>query len=113
MEKLAEKFKNQRVEFLLVYIIEPHAGERGYEDITQPRTYEERKKIAQETINECLIRRKTVIDTMDNDFYMNYGGCPNMVYIIDPKGTIIYHDRWASNKHVEQFLTEMNDTENK
>jgi MoaA/NifB/PqqE/SkfB family radical SAM enzyme len=109
MEELAEKYKDQGVEFLLVYIIEPHPEEKGYERIVQPATDEERARLARETIRECKIRRKTVIDTMDNDFYMAYGGCPNMVYVINPDGMIVYHDRWASHVHVGEFLAAIAD----
>ena len=104
MEKLAEKYKDKGVEFLLVYIIEPHPQEKGYENVTQPTDYAERVALAQATLTECGIRRKTVIDRMDNVFYMKYGGCPNMVYIVDPQGIIVYHDRWASHAHVGEFL---------
>jgi hypothetical protein len=104
MEKLADQYKDKGVEFLLVYIIEPHAQEKGYEHVTQPQNYAERVTLAQATLAECGIRRKTVIDTMNNDFYMTYGGCPNMVYIVDPQGIIVYHDRWTSHTHVGDFL---------
>ncbi len=104
MEELAREYKKRGVEFLLVYILEPHPGERGYEDIVQPQTYHQRMKLAGDTVKDCGIQRKTVLDTMDNDFYMSYGGCPNMVYIIGPDGVIVYHDRWASHEDVAHFL---------
>ncbi|GEM_PF-3110019 len=113
MEKIAALYSNQNIEFLFVYIIEPHAGEMNYERIVQPETFEQRKELARATIGECNIQRKTVIDTMDNDFYMKFGGCPNMVYIIDPEGIIVYHDRWNSSHHVHAFLERLTLTESR
>lgn len=104
MDGLQLKYDKLNINFLLAYVKEPHAGEWDYVNIEQPKEYEERLNLARETVKELSLKRQVVIDTLDNDLYMKYGGCPNSVYVIGPDGKIVYHNRWADHEDVDAFL---------
>lgn len=50
-------------------------------------------------------RRPALALKMDSSEQKAYGALPNMTYIIDPEGTIIYHNHGADIKAVALRLT--------
>lgn len=104
MDALAKDYQDTKIKFLVAYITDPHAGDFNYKDIEQPSNYQERTALAEKIVEELGLERKLVVDTMNDDLYYKYGGCPNMLYVIGPNGKIVYHNRWADDKDVYKFL---------
>ena len=48
--------------------------------------------------------RKVLIDGLHGEMHKAYGELPNMVYIIDPDGKIIYRSDWAFPKKIDKIL---------
>lgn len=80
-------------DFLTVYIQEAHAqdewpvGEQV--DVNQPKTIQERSRIAKEFIQVSRYILPMVLDTMDNQFEMSFNPWPVRFYIV-LDGTMIY-----------------------
>lgn len=100
MEVLMDKYKSYPV----IYTREPHAKEGIFKKVDQPTEYYQREEYAKQTREELKIRREILINNMDGKVQDIYGRLPNMIYIIDPEGTIAYHDRWANAKDIDCFL---------
>jgi len=88
------------VEFLLVYVREAHPGSRlgPHESKSQKIQRAEKLKVFYDE------PRKILIDDLQGKMHKAYGELPNMVYIIDPNGRIIYRSDWAFPKRIEKIL---------
>ena len=88
------------VEFLLVYVREAHPGSRlgPHESNAQKIQRAEKLKVFYDE------PRKILIDDLQGKMHKAYGELPNMVYIIDPNGRIIYRSDWAFPKRIEKIL---------
>ena len=56
----------------------------------QPRTLEERLRIASDFVQRFDYRLPLVVDTMQNDAERAYSGWPERLYVIDETGHIAY-----------------------
>jgi hypothetical protein len=88
------------VEFLLVYVREAHPGSR-----LGPHESNEQKIQLSEKLQVFYNEpRKILIDDLHGKMHKAYGELPNMVYVIDPNGRIIYRSDWAFPKRIEKIL---------
>ena len=88
------------VEFLLVYVREAHPGSRLGPHQSNGQKIERAEKLRQ-FYDEP---RKILIDDLQGKMHKAYGELPNMVYIIDPDGRIIYRSDWAFPKRIDKIL---------
>jgi len=94
------QIKYPDVEFLLVYVREAHPGSR-----LGPHESNEQKIKRSEKLKEYYDEpRKILIDDLQGNMHKAYGELPNMVYIINPDGRIIYRSDWAFPKRIEKVL---------
>lgn len=59
-----------------------------------------------------LIRQKNVkmpvlMDGMDEGAHRRFGRLPNMVYVVDMKGRIVYKSTWTRHQELREFLGEL------
>ena len=92
------------VEFLLVYVREAHPGSRLGPHQSDGQKIERAEKLRQ-FYDEP---RKILIDDLQGKMHKAYGELPNMVYIIDPDGRIIYRSDWAFPKRIDKILQNRN-----
>ena len=92
------------VEFLLVYVREAHPGSRLGPHQSNGQKIERAEKLRQ-FYDEP---RKILIDDLQGKMHKAYGELPNMVYIIDPDGRIIYRSDWAFPKRIDKILQNRN-----
>ena len=92
------------VEFLLVYVREAHPGSRLGPHQSNGQKIERAEKLRQ-FYDEP---RKILIDDLQGRMHKAYGELPNMVYIIDPDGRIIYRSDWAFPKRIDKILQNRN-----
>ena len=92
------------VEFLLVYVREAHPGSRLGPHQSNGQKIERAEKLRQ-FYDEP---RKILIDDLQGKMHKAYGELPNMVYIIDPDGRIIYRSDWAFPKRIDEILQNRN-----
>jgi hypothetical protein len=101
MKALYEAYKDKAA-ILVVYIREAHpakaeqtAEDAGWKAIEgtvfyQPKTYEERRKLAETACTFWELPIPTLIDTMDPGIGKSYAAWPNRLYLLDTEGKIAY-----------------------
>ena len=108
IDKLTAKYPD--VAFVVVYVREAHPGSRrgAHADL------QEKTAFAEEMKAEFKENREVLVDNVDGDMHKAYGSFPNMVYIIDPEGTVVYRCDWSFAKKIDAVLQnrpEINDQE--
>jgi hypothetical protein len=81
-----------------MYIREAHptdgrqakANERDKILIKDPRTLEERQKVAKEFAEQFKVSLPILVDTIDDQVNKAYAGWPDRIYVIDAQGRIAY-----------------------
>ncbi len=107
IEALKSKYRDRGVEFVVVYVEDPHPGEPGYRDFTQPADHAERTAYAKRLVGERGMDATVVVDEMDDAVWTQYGSLPNMVYVIDRDGRVAYHATWTLPGKLDAVLEEL------
>jgi len=94
------KFSDRGVEFLMVYTRETHPGE----NIRNHKKFEEKVEHAKLFKEIEKVKLRLLIDSLDGKIHRKYGILPNMVYIINKEGSIVYKASWTDAKEVERVL---------
>jgi hypothetical protein len=84
-----------------VYILEAHpedgwkmaANEKEGIKVNQPKTYEERTKVAGECLKNLKLSIPCLVDDMQNTAQKAYAGWPDRFYVIDKEGNVAYKGR--------------------
>jgi alkylhydroperoxidase family enzyme len=92
-----QRYKNQAT-FLAVYVREAHPTDGWREpgndkagiSFAQPRTSEERQKVAQQCCATLEITMPLLVDTLDDRVGHAYSGMPDRLYVIDRAGKVAY-----------------------
>jgi hypothetical protein len=105
MEQLKAKYEKYGVEFVVVYVREPHPGEPAYRTYQQPQTLEQRRQYARELTATRRMQVTVVVDTMNDDISERFGSLPNMVYVIDRQGVIAYSATWTMAEKIDHVLS--------
>jgi hypothetical protein len=92
--------KYPEVEFLLIYVREAHPGARLGPHQSDAQKLEMSRKL-QDIYKEP---RKILIDNVAGDMHRKYGALPNMTYVTDPNGKVIYRCDWAFPKLIDKVL---------
>ncbi len=105
---LYEKY-HDRVQFIKVYIREAHpvdgwwfgdglrsclmqlAGFKAANDVYDPRTIEERRKVAGDCAQALQYGIRTYVDEMDDGVNQAYAAWPTRLYLIGLDGRVVYH----------------------
>jgi hypothetical protein len=86
------------VHFRVVYIREAHptdgwqvpANERDKVLVADPKTLEERQRVAREFAAQFKVSLPICVDTLDDQVEKAYAGWPDRFYVIDAAGKIAY-----------------------
>jgi len=92
-----QRYKNQAT-FLAVYVREAHptdgwrasGNDKAGITLAQPRTSEERQKVAQQCCATLEITMPLLVDTLDDRVGHAYSGMPDRLYILDSQGRVAY-----------------------
>ncbi len=108
MEELYGKYKDEGVEFFVVYSKEPHAEERRYfKKYTQHASYEHKLSYAKELVEQFGMKVPVLVDDLDEAVVQAYGRMPNMVFVIDKEGKIAYKSDWTEQPRIDLMLDEL------
>ena len=100
IKKLRTKYPD--VAFLVVYVREAHPGLR-----TNPhRSMDEKIALAKQTQADYGDDRETLVDDLTGSMHQAYGSFPNMAYVIDPDGRVVYRCDWAFANLIEGVLND-------
>lgn len=104
IELLKEKYGHRGVEFVVVYVRDPHPGEPAFRQYEQPQNFEQRRQYARELAATRQMKATVVVDSMDNEVSERFGSLPNMIYVIDRNGIISYNATWTMAERVDRVL---------
>ena len=90
------------VEFLVVYVREAHPGSRQGTHATLAEKLSVARK-SQKIYDEI---RSVVVDELGSLLHRAYGSFPNMVYVINPDGVVVYRCDWAFPHLIGRVLSE-------
>ncbi len=101
------KKKYADVDWLVVYVREAHPGRRrpAHRDMAQKI---ELAKTLQPDYGESRI---VVVDSLSGDLHRAYGSLPNMVYLVNPQGEVVYRCDWLSVPELDNVLGQRPDIE--
>lgn len=100
------------VAFLVVYVREAHPGSRT----NSHKSLADKIARAKETQAAYGDDRETLVDDLAGSMHQAYGSFPNMAYVIDPEGRVVYRCDWAFAQLIEGVLEDrpnLNPTERK
>jgi hypothetical protein len=97
IEKLYHRYSD-RADFLMVYVREAHPSDGWRMDfndrfgigLPQPKTYDERRSVAQTCRAALDFEMPFLVDTIDDAVGAIYSGMPSRLYLIDYAGKIAY-----------------------
>ena len=99
-EEIFANFRARGVDVVIVYTREPHADEQH----PQPSTKVQRHDLAVAMIDEDEMKVPVVLDSMDSTIQEAYGDFPNMAFILDAQGRVIYKEAWESPQAIRAAL---------
>ena len=100
MEDLVKKYEG-KANFLFIYVREAHPGEL----IPEHGTYEQ--KVAQaKMLADRGNTRQIVVDDVNGEVHRQYGGLPNMSWVLDHTGRVAYKASWTDSVDIDVALEE-------
>ena len=91
LTQLYNKYQNKGFEFFIIYVREAHPGENF------PHHVSLEQKLAHAGKLRDLegVKIPILVDDLQGTTHKAYGLLPNMVYLIDREGTIVYKSDWT------------------
>ncbi len=100
MNALAERYADRDVGSVFLYTHEAHPGEH-YQHLT---SMDQKFEHAQALSEVYGVTRPIVLDALDGACHRAYGTMPNMIYIVDKGGTIVYKAMWTDHGEIAGVL---------
>jgi peroxiredoxin len=98
MQLLAEQYPDTR--FLLMYIREAHPGSK----VAAHRTADDKAATARRLQDTFGENRQILIDNVAGTAHQLLGSFPNLTYLIDEQGVVIWRTSWSDAESVEAVL---------
>lgn len=98
MKKLAGLYPDMT--FLMLYVREAHPGDR----IPEHSSMEEKIALARQLQQSEDEQRIILIDDLQGSAHINYGSLPNVFYILDEQGKVLYRADWNNHKYAKLAL---------
>jgi hypothetical protein len=98
MNELAARHPD--VHFLLLYVREAHPGSR----VGPHRSAEDKAACARRAQREIGEWRKILVDDLEGTMHRRFGEFPNMVYVMDARGTVVYRAKWNDTAKLDAVL---------
>ena len=103
--ELRKKYNEDEVEFVMVYSIEQHPGERGYKEFTHPTNFQDKMAYAKIFSEKTDI--SVAVDSYEGTVLGLYDRLPNPAYVIDANGTIVFKSTWADAEKIEMVIDKL------
>lgn len=95
------------IEWLVVYVREAHPGGRR----TAHQNMAQKRALARSLEVEHGEKRTVALDTLDGSMHRAYGSLPNMAYVLNPEGEVVYRCDWLSVPALDKVLNQLPDIE--
>lgn len=100
MNELDAKYREQGVGSVFLYTNEAHPGEH-YPHLT---SFEQKLRHARALRDRLGVTRPIWADSLEGDCHRAYGSMPNMTWIFDRRGTVVYRSDWSDSRSVDDAL---------
>ena len=107
MEELRVKYQDRDVEFIAMYVREPHAGERGFKQYRDHENFEDKMKLAKELADWKKVKLTVGFDDMTQEQHKTLGNLPNMAYVVDREGKVAYSNTWQHAEDIDAILAQL------
>jgi Iodothyronine deiodinase len=98
LTKLYRKYQPQDFQFFIVYAREAHPGENYPHHNSPEQKLAHAQKLRElEQIHEMPI----LIDDFSGTTHRAYGSLPNMIYLIDRTGVVVYKSDWSDAHEID------------
>src|SRR5947199_10221232 len=91
MEQLAEQYQARGFTFLFIYVREAHPGERW----PAHRSFEQKLAQAAAYRDRIGCKREILVDSLDGQAHHQYGLRPDMTWILDRHGMVLFKSFWS------------------
>ncbi len=106
--RIAElKCKYPDIEWLVVYVREAHPGRRR----PAHQAMAQKLALAKSLKADYGESRTVVVDSLSGDLHRALGSLPNMAYVLNPDGEVVYRCDWLSVPELDRVLANRPDTE--
>ena len=95
---MTEEFED-KFNFVFIYTREAHPGEK----IPHLTSFEQKLEHAK-LMTEKYINRTMLVDSLDGDMHHAYGRLPNITYIVNRYGNVIYKSDWTDPSTIKMVL---------
>ncbi len=100
MNALAERFKSDSVGSVFIYTHEAHPGE-NYPHLT---SMEQKHRHARALRDVLRVTRPIYLDALDGACHRAFGSMPNMSWILNKAGVVIYKSNWTDANSIENAI---------
>jgi len=100
---MAKELAEHDCQFVFVYTREAHPNDRypGHSSL------EQKVEVAQTMAERLGFERPMLVDDLDGTIHHAYGRLPNMTYIVNPGGTIVYRAAWTDPRTIRLALEQI------
>jgi hypothetical protein len=103
LNELYQHYREKGFEFFTIYVREPHPGEH----YGAHQSWEQKLKFARDCRTQDGIQTPMLVDDLQGGVHIAYGSLPNMVYIIDKSGKIVYKAMWTDHEEIASVLANL------
>ena len=107
MHELKQKYEGRDVEFVIMYVREPHAGERGFPEYRDHETFDDKMELARELQQLKNITITLGVDDLSGAQHATLGNLPNMAYVVDRDGRVAYSNTWQHAEDIDAALAKL------
>ena len=107
MEELKTKYADRDVEFVAMYVREPHAGERGFPEYRDHESFDHKMEMAKELQALKNVTLTVGVDDMSQKQHGTLGNLPNMAYVVDRTGKVAYSNTWQHAEDIDATLAKL------
>lgn len=107
MEELKRKYEGRDVEFIVMYVREPHAGERGFPEYRDHESFDHKMEVARELQELKGVTMTLGVDDMSQKQHAAIGNLPNMAYVVDRDGRVAYSNTWQHAEDIDATLAKL------
>lgn len=107
MDELRTKYADRDVEFVAMYVREPHAGERGFPEYRDHENFAHKMEVAKELQELKGVKLTIGVDDMSQEQHAKLGNLPNMAYVVNREGTVVYHNTWQHADDIDAALAKL------
>ncbi len=107
MEHLHKKYADRDVQFACIYVREPHPGERAFREYQKHTSFDHKVRYAKELVQLKAMNVPVIVDGLDEAVHKALGNLPNLAYVVNKEGVVIYKATWTNAEHIDELLSEL------